>query len=107
MVKSSNGHIFNFGRILIFLTTLHQGHLTMTLVLSSLQFLVAPYSLFVSLALALALCPPIYGCHYLVYSLLGAASSALAPGLCPQFVTDIVTYIAAIPAKNVRILISI
>ena len=63
----------------------------MTLVLSSLQFLVAPYSLFVSLALALALCPPIYGCHYLVYSLLGAASSALAPGLCSQFVTDIVT----------------
>ena len=43
----------------------------------SLQFLVAPYSLFVSLALAAALSPPIYCCHYIVYSLLGAAVTLL------------------------------
>ena len=43
----------------------------------SLQFLVAPYSLFVSLALAAALSPPIYCCHYIVYTLLGAAVTLL------------------------------
>merc|ERR1712110_2776 len=75
---------------LLCLVTASQGLLVLTLVISSLQFLVAPYSLFVSLALALALCPPIYCCHYLVYSLLGAASTAVA-GLCPQYVTDLVT----------------
>ena len=75
---------------LMCLVTAYHGHLAATLALSSLQFLVAPYSLFVSLALALALCPPIYCCHYLVYSLLGAASTAVA-SLCPQYVTDIVT----------------
>ena len=37
----------------------------------------APYSLFVSLALAAALSPPIYCCHYIVYSLLGAAATLL------------------------------
>ena len=37
----------------------------------------APYSLFVSLALAAALSPPIYCCHYIVYSLLGAAVTLL------------------------------
>jgi hypothetical protein len=31
------------------------------------QFLVAPYSLFVSFALAIALIPPLYASHYLVY----------------------------------------
>merc|ERR1712110_1290111 len=54
---------------LLCLVTASQGLLVLTLVISSLQFLVAPYSLFVSLALALALCPPIYCCHYLVTSL--------------------------------------
>ena len=75
---------------LLCLVTAYNGQLVATLVISSLQFLVAPYSLFVSLALALALCPPIYCCHYLVYSLLGAASTAVT-GLCPQYVTDLVT----------------
>jgi hypothetical protein len=31
------------------------------------QFLVAPYSLFVSFALAIALIPPLYASHYFVY----------------------------------------
>jgi len=47
-----------------------RGDLPLTLLLSSVQFLLAPYSLFVSLALALALAPPIYLCHYIVFSLL-------------------------------------
>ena len=57
------------------------GHLTATLLLSSVQFLIAPYSLFVSLALALALAPPIYLSHYIVFSLLYGLSSLLTAGL--------------------------
>ena len=43
--------------------TAYEGNLPATLMISSLQFLIAPYSLFVSLALAAALAPPIYCCH--------------------------------------------
>ena len=75
---------------LLCLVTAYQGDLVATLLLSSLQFLVAPYSLFVSLALALALSPPIYCCHYLVYSLLGAASTGIT-NLFPQNVIEIAT----------------
>ena len=37
---------------------------------SCIRFLIAPYSLFVSMALALALAPPIYLSHYLSFSLI-------------------------------------
>ena len=63
--------------------TAAQGNLAASLVLSSAQFLIAPYSLFVSLALAIALAPPIYLSHYLVFSLLSSLSALLSPLLPP------------------------
>ena len=46
------------------------GNVMGTILLSSIQFLVAPYSLFVSAALAVALAPPIYASHYVAFNLL-------------------------------------
>ena len=41
-----------------------------TIIIASLQFIVAPYSFFVSVALAIALAPPIYLSHYVAFNLI-------------------------------------
>merc|ERR550517_1994755 len=58
--------------------TAWQGNTTATLLLASSQFLIAPYSLFVSIALAVALAPPIYLSHYVSFSLIQASASIIA-----------------------------
>merc|ERR1711936_1089287 len=58
--------------------TAWQGNTPATLLLASTQFLIAPYSLFVSMALAVALAPPIYLSHYVSFSLIQAVASTLA-----------------------------
>jgi len=70
---------------LLCIFTAWQGNVLATLVLSSGQFIVAPYSLFVSFTLALALAPPIYACHYIAFSLIQVFASILAK-LLPSFV---------------------
>ena len=66
-----------------------RGDLPATLLLSSAQFLLAPYSLFVSLALALALAPPIYLCHYIVFSVLACLSSLLTWPISPSILSSL------------------
>ena len=46
------------------------GCLPATLALAATQFIIAPYSLFASATLALVMVPPIYGCHYIAYSII-------------------------------------
>merc|ERR1712088_1131629 len=58
--------------------TAWQGNTFATLLLASSQFLIAPYSLFVSMALAVALAPPIYLSHYLSFSLIQGIASIMA-----------------------------
>jgi len=45
----------------------YHANVKLTMLLSCLQFVVAPYSLFVSGTLALALIPPIYASHYISF----------------------------------------
>lgn len=78
---------------LLCIVTAWQGNVAATLVLSSAQFLVAPYSLFVSFTLALALAPPIYACHYVSFYLLQSTFSLLSM-VCPPFVVDIASSLA-------------
>ena len=61
------------------LFTAFEGNVPATLLISSLQFLFAPYSLFVSFALCLALAPPIYLCHYMVFTLLTSLTNLVSP----------------------------
>merc|ERR1712001_723784 len=56
-------------RLLCILTAWH-GSVMGTILLSSVQFLVAPYSLFVSFGLAIALAPPIYLSHYISFGII-------------------------------------
>lgn len=58
-----------FIRIACIVSAWH-GNVIGTILLASLQFLVAPYSFFVSAALAIALAPPIYASHYIAFSLI-------------------------------------
>jgi len=44
------------------------GDVKLSLILSLAQFVVAPYSLFVSFALLIALAPPIYASHYIAFA---------------------------------------
>jgi hypothetical protein len=55
------------------------GHGALAFALSLLQFLPCPYSLPVSLAMALALAPPIFLPHYVAQGALQAAGATLAP----------------------------
>ena len=72
---------------LVCILTAYEGNLPATLLIGSLQFLIAPYSLFVSLTLAAALAPPIYFCHYIVFSLM-ASTAMIISEILPSFVTD-------------------
>lgn len=71
LLHSTDGYRFQlmclvFVRLLS-IGTAYAGSLKWTLIASSLQFLLAPYSFFVSFALLVALTPSIYGAHYLVH----------------------------------------
>ena len=59
------------------------GNTIGTISLASLQFLVAPYSFFVSAALAIALAPPIYASHYIAFSLIQSTFTFLSLTLPP------------------------
>merc|ERR1719483_192428 len=82
-----------FALRLLCILTAWQGDVVATLALSTAQFLVAPYSLFVSLTLALALAPPIYASHYIAFGLLQAAASLLAT-VCPTFLLNLAISLA-------------
>lgn len=69
------------------------GNVRATLALASLQFLVTPYSLFVSLALAVALAPPIYLSHYTAFSSLQAFAH-LAAGFLPASLLTMLSSLA-------------
>merc|ERR1712233_117402 len=69
--------------------TAWQGNTPATLLLASTQFLVAPYSLFVSMALAVALAPPIYLSHYLTFSMIQASASIIA-AVSPNTVLNLI-----------------
>merc|ERR1711936_1528456 len=73
--------------------TAWQGRTAATLLLASSQFLVAPYSLFVSMALAVALAPPIYLSHYVSFSLIQACASIMA-AVAPETILSVVTTVA-------------
>merc|ERR1719369_2244875 len=73
------------------IVTAWQGNVIGTLALSSAQFLIAPYSLFVSFTLAIALAPPIYACHYLSFTLIQSTFPILS-FLCPSFLLDLASY---------------
>jgi len=77
---------------LLCIITAFEGNLPATLIISSLQFLIAPYSLFVSVALAAALAPPIYCCHYVVFGLLVSVSSLIS-SISPQFILNLTPYL--------------
>merc|ERR1712037_297203 len=68
--------------------TAWQGNTPATLLLASTQFLIAPYSLFVSMALAAALAPPIYLSHYLSFSLIQTGASIIA-AVAPEMVVNL------------------
>ena len=65
--------------------TAWQGNVSATLFLSLFQFIIAPYSLFVSFGLAIALAPPIYASHYVSFNLI-QASISLASGFVPELI---------------------
>jgi len=55
---------------LVCVYTATKGLLSTTLLLLASQIVFAPYSMFVSAALALAMVPPLYLCHYLSFALI-------------------------------------
>ena len=72
------------------------GNVIGTLLLSSLQFVVAPYSFFVSAALAIALAPPIYASHYIAFNLIQSAfilASQILPASLASFVFQLAPYL--------------
>merc|ERR1712209_130107 len=73
--------------------TAWQGRTAATLLLAASQFLVAPYSLFVSMALAVALAPPIYLSHYVSLSLIQACASIMA-AVTPETILSVVNVVA-------------
>jgi len=78
---------------LLCILTAWQGNVGATLALSTAQFLVAPYSLFVSFTLALALAPPIYASHYISFYLIQSAALIIAM-VCPSFLLDLAVSMA-------------
>ena len=68
------------------------GNVMATIFISSLQFLVAPYSLFVSFALAMALAPPIYASHYVAFNLL-QSTFAIASYFLPASIISVISRI--------------
>jgi len=80
-------------RILCILTA-YQGNVTGTIALSLLQFLVAPYSFFVSFGLAIALGPPIYFSHYLTFNSIEIISNLLQTFCLPTSITSILAQIS-------------
>jgi len=70
------------------------GNVYGTLAISALQFVVAPYSLFVSFGMAVALLPPIYMSHYLAFGLIEKSASLLQAYVLPSFVTSNLSSIA-------------
>ena len=72
------------------------GNVVGTIFLASLQFLVAPYSFFVSAALAIALAPPIYASHYIAFSLIQSAFtliSLMLPALIQNLSNSILPFL--------------
>ena len=72
----------------IFTEKLRKQSLFMVLILMShhVQFLVAPYSLFVSFGLAAALAPQIYMGHYISFALIEGLASSLGQFVLPTSV---------------------
>merc|ERR1711915_42264 len=89
--KTTLGLLF-FIRLLCIITA-WQGNVPATVLLSSAQFLIAPYSLFVSFTLAIALAPPIYACHYLSFTLIHSTFSILSL-LCPSFLLEMFAWLS-------------
>jgi len=75
------------------IVTAWYGNVVGTLAISSAQFLIAPYSLFVSFTLSLALAPPIYLCHYLSFYILQSLLSLLTL-VTPPLLLDIASYLS-------------
>ena len=72
------------------------GNVIATILLASLQFIVAPYSFFVSAALAVALAPPIYASHYVAFNLIQSAFilvSYILPSSILSYLTQIEPYL--------------
>jgi hypothetical protein len=63
------------------------GDVRCTVAVSLLQFLVAPYSFFVSFAMLCALTPPIFAGHYLTFTLLNFAVDTLLPAWLAESVS--------------------
>ena len=63
------------------------GNVMATVLLSSIQFVVAPYSLFVSAALAVALAPPIYASHYIAFNLLQSSAALVSYFVPPSIIS--------------------
>ena len=84
--------------------TAWNGMLKLTVLISSLQFLIAPYSLFVSFTLAVALFPPIYASHYLSYFCIQSVGSILYSIAVKYQFTNILWFIQVIePVCSIRV----
>ena len=70
-----------------------KGDVVGTILLASLQFVVAPYSLFVSAALAVALAPPIYASHYIAFTLIQSTFALLSSMLPTTLLSLLETFI--------------
>ena len=68
--------------------TAWQGCVEGTIAISSLQFLIAPYSFFVSVTLAIALAPPIYLSHYFTFYLIETLTSFLQTFIIPTSIVS-------------------
>ena len=77
-----------------------KGDVVGTILLASLQFVVAPYSLFVSAALAVALAPPIYASHYIAFTLIQSTFALLSSMLPTTLLSLLETFI---PFLNIPI----
>merc|ERR1712142_595800 len=75
------------------IVTAWYGNVVGTLAISSAQFLIAPYSLFVSFTLSLALAPPIYLCHYLSFYIIQSLLSLLTL-VTPPLLLDLASYLS-------------
>ena len=87
--------ILLFAIRLMCIYTAWQGNVLGTIFLSSLQFLVAPYSLFVSFGLAVALGPPIYFSHYLSFNGIQAMMTLLGTCFVPNSMMPWITWIGS------------
>ena len=107
-LHSDSGEVVSYKTTLFLLMLLRfcciytavQGQLAATLILASGQFLLAPYSWFVSLAYLLTLLPPIYACHYISFfiitslqSIVAHLTSLILPSLVMIFLHSVSSYL--------------